>query len=118
MNSEDFSEKRVVVFGRGSIDFLRVTEIVRVRHIGRNAHFYCSDGREFRTAKRLKVLADELEELAEIFVRVSKTEFVNFKHIRSIKGSELYLWSGEVCAISRGRHKHVISACIEKYCNG
>lgn len=118
MNSEDFSEKRVVVFGRGSIDFLRVTEIVRVRHIGRNAHFYCSDGREFRTAKRLKVLADELEELAEIFVRVSKTEFVNFKHIRSIKGSELHLCTGEVCLISRGRHKHVIGACIEKYCNG
>lgn len=117
MNSNDLSEKRVVVFRRGSIDFLRVTEIVRVRHIGRNAHFYCSDGRELHTAKRLTVLADELEELAGVFVRVSKTEFVNFIHIRSIKGSELYLRSGEVCPISRGCHKHVISACIEKYCN-
>jgi DNA-binding LytR/AlgR family response regulator len=118
MNIEDFSDIRFLVSGRGSIDFLRVTEIVRVRHIGRNAYFYCSDGREFHTAKRLTVLAEELEGLAGIFVRVSKTEFVNFKHIRRIKGSELYLWSGEVCPISRSRHKDVISACIEKYCNG
>ena len=80
---------------------IKIEQITRIQHLGRNAFFYFRNSDEFKFRCRLAELESVLEAYSEMFIRISNTEYVSISQIRKIHDNIVLLDTGEECPISR-----------------
>jgi DNA-binding LytR/AlgR family response regulator len=101
---------------RDSLRMVPYSEIAYVQTSGHDVAFHCTDSEEpIVTRGSLAQLEKQLSDGP--FVRISGSLIVNMAFIRSVRGSEMRLYTGESFELSRNKRKAAL-AVINNYLGG
>lgn len=96
----------IVVKARGGMEVLHVEDITYIEVMNHALTYHRADGEPVVTRATISEAEESLANRP--FVRINKSFLVNMRHIASVHGQEVELFSGEVLPIGRSMRKAAV----------
>jgi DNA-binding LytR/AlgR family response regulator len=96
----------IAVKTRGGMEVLRLEDVTYIEVMNHALTYHRTDGEPVVTRSTITEAEESLAD--KPFVRINKSFLVNMRHIASVHGQEVELFSGEVLPIGRSMRKAAV----------